>query len=167
MLLREWELESPSPGGGSAESLREIVEAREEPVGDPIPRDRAGEPRGPSRPPGETVPQGDRPRGEQTARHQRTDRGVSGPSGGTTDEVSRPQHVEDQSVALHVDRLHQERTPTDHPRIRVRLTLADDLPSGMHIEQQGEWVAGHPHTHHSFARVTLSTVADTQPERTR
>lgn len=44
MLLGERELESPSPGGGSAESLREILEAREEPVGDAIPGDRAGEP---------------------------------------------------------------------------------------------------------------------------
>jgi hypothetical protein len=37
----------------------------------------------------------------------------------------------------------------------------------MNVEQQGEWVAGHAHTHHPFARVTLSTTADTPSERTR
>ena len=44
-----------------------------------------------------------------------------------------------------VDQLHQERPVSNHPRVRIGLALGDDLPLGVDIEHEGEWVIGHGH----------------------
>ena len=85
-----------------------------------------------------------------------------GPRGRAADEVSRPQHVEGQPVALDVDQSPSGAPRADHPRIRIGLALTDDLPPGMHIEHEGEWVVGIAFTRTTPSRrATLSPVADT------
>jgi hypothetical protein len=70
-------------------------------------------------------------------------------------------------VALGIDELHEERSVANHPRVRIGLSLMDDHPSGKDIEDEGEWVTGHGHRHHSFVAATRARVADTRARRTR
>jgi hypothetical protein len=72
-------------------------------------------------------------------------------------------------MTLGVDHLHQERSGANRPRVRIELTLADDFPSRMDLENhEGEWIVGHVHlSHHSFASATLPSIADTLGCRTR
>ena len=93
----------------------------------------------------EAVAESDRPGREESTRHERANRCVRRPGDRTSHEVTRPQEVQRQPMSFGVDQLHQERPISNHPRVGIGLALGDDLPLGVDIEHEGEWVLGHGH----------------------